>query len=317
MKSSASITVYAALAANVAIAATKFVAGIASGSPAMLSEAIHSSVDSGNELLLLLGTKLSQRPPSDKHPFGYGKELYFSSLIVALLIFSLGGGMALLEGVQHLREPAPLDDPTWNYIVLGASAVFEGTSFVIALREFMHALDGRPFWASLHASKDPTVYTVIAEDGAALVGLAIAALGIWGARHFDMPRLEGVASIAIGLLLCGIALVLVMESRGLLVGEGVRRETATEIRRIALATPQVAQVGEMRSMYVGRDDVLLAMDVQFDPLASARRVAEAVEAIEREVRRRFPPIKHIYIEARQLTAEPPRPSRRERLAPKA
>jgi cation diffusion facilitator family transporter len=300
MASGSSFVVYAALAANVAIALTKFIAGLASGSPAMIAEAIHSSVDSANELLLLLGTHLSKRPATDLHPFGHGKELYFWSLIVAVLIFGLGGGMSLLEGVQHLRHPQPMDDPTWNYIVLGASALFEGTSFAIAVREFVGKLDGRPFWRALHASKDPTTYTVLAEDAAALLGLAIAALGIWGSRHYGLPRLEGVASVLIGLLLCGVAAVLVMESRGLLVGEGIRSQTALAIRRIAQAAPQVAAVGELRSMYVGRDSVLLAMDVQFDPRATAHTVAASVDAIEREVRERFPPIRQIYIEARHL-----------------
>jgi cation diffusion facilitator family transporter len=292
------IAVYAALAANVAITATKFAAGIASGSPAMLSEAIHSSVDSANELLLLLGARLSRRPATDTHPFGHGKELYFWSLIVAVLIFGLGGGMSLFEGVQHLRRPPPMDSPRWNYIVLGASALFEGTSFVVAVRQFVGELQGRPFWQALHASKDPTTYTVMAEDAAALLGLAIAALGIWGSRHFGLPRIEAVASIGIGLLLCAVATVLVMESRGLLVGEGIRRQTAVAIRRIAREAPRVAAVGDLRSMYVGRDSVLLAMDVQFDPRASARDVATTIDEIERQVRDRFPPIRQIYIEPR-------------------
>ncbi len=217
-----------------AIAATKFtVAGI-TGSSAMLSEGIHSAVDSFNGVLLLVGIRLSQRPATPEHPFGYGKELYFWGLIVAVLIFGLGGGISFYEGVQHIRHPEPLHDPTWNYVVLGAAAVFEGASFVVALRLFLRQAGQTPFWEALHRSKDPTHYTVLAEDAAALIGLAIAATGIALSHRLQMPVLDGVASLLIGLLLAGVALLLIRESRGLLIGEGIRPETAQAIRAMAL-----------------------------------------------------------------------------------
>jgi cation diffusion facilitator family transporter len=164
------IPVYGAIAANVAIAITKFVVAGITGSSAMLSEGIHSAVDTGNGILLLIGVKRSRRPATPEHPFGHGKELYFWSLIVAVLIFGLGGGVSFYEGIVHVSEPVPLEDPMWNYVVLGAAALFEGISFAVALRHFFAEAGDRPFWEALHASKDPTTYTVLAEDGAALAG---------------------------------------------------------------------------------------------------------------------------------------------------
>ena len=300
------VAIYGALAANLAIAATKYIVAALTGSSAMLAEAIHSTVDTGNSLLLLVGTRLSQRPPSELHPFGHGKELYFWSLIVAVLIFGIGGGVSFYEGVLHVREPLPMKDPLWNYVVLGAAAVFESASFAIALRAFRREAAGRPLWAALRSSKDPTTYTVLAEDGAALAGLAVAALGVYASHRWDLPVLDGVASMVIGLLLAGVAVLLVRESRGLLIGEGIRASTAEEIRRVAAGRAEVERVGRPLSMYIGREQVLLMLDVQFRDGTPAEAVARAIEAIEREVRRRFPVIRVIAIEPRRLPPDRPR-----------
>jgi len=294
------VAIYGAIAANVAIAVTKFVVAGITGSSAMLSEGIHSAVDTFNGVLLLVGLRLSQRPAT---PFGHGKELYFWSLIVAVLIFGLGGGLSFYEGVQHVRHPEPMRDPMWNYVVLGIAFVFEGSSFAIALREFLKQARATPFWEALHRSKDPTTYTVLAEDAAALVGLVIAAVGIWSSHRFDMPEFDGAASIAIGLLLAGVAVVLISESRGLLIGEGIRPETARAIRAIALAQPKVRDVGRVLSMYIGPDDVLVTMDLDFDDGTAAADAADAIAAIEKQVRERYPMIKRLFIEA---GAAPPR-----------
>jgi len=212
------IAIYGAIGANLAIAATKFAVAGVTGSSAMLSEGIHSAVDTCNGVLLLVGTWRSELPASDEHPFGHGKELYFWSLIVAVLIFGVGGGVSFYEGVLHVREPTPLTDPFWNYVVLGAAALFEGISFAIALRQFRREARGRPLWQALRGSKDPTTVTVLAEDSAALAGLAIAAVGVYASHVLDRPEVDGMASIAIGLLLAGVAVLLVRESRSLLVG---------------------------------------------------------------------------------------------------
>ena len=291
--------VYGAIVANVAIAVTKFVVAGVTGSSAMLSEAVHSAVDTFNGILLLVGLHRSKRPASREHPFGHGKELYFWGLIVAVLVFGLGGGISIYEGVQHVLQPEKLKDPFWNYIVLGAAALFEGTSFFIALRQFKSESAGRPFWRALHASKDPSIYTVLAEDGAALLGLAIAAAGVYASHALDKPELDGAASIAIGVLLAAVAVLLIRESHGLLIGEGIRRDTSEAIVALAQAHIHVERAQPPLSMYIGRDEVLLAMDVEFDGESSADEVARTVETIEREIMERYPNIKRIYIEARR------------------
>ncbi len=291
------IAIYGALAANLAIAVTKFIAAAITGSSAMLSEGIHSTVDSGNAVLLLVGMHLSERPASDEHPFGHGKELYFWSLIVAVLIFGIGGGVSFYEGVTHALNPAPMQDPFWNYVVLGTAALFEGVAFSIALQQFRKESNGRNFWVALRASKDPTTYTVLAEDAAALAGLAVAALGVWASHHWELPMLDGVASIIIGVLLAGVAVLLVRESRGLLIGEGVRASTVAEICRIARSYEGVEEASRPLSMYIGRHEVLLAMDLQFAHTATAVVVAQTIDSIEQQISLRFPLIKRIYIEA--------------------
>jgi cation diffusion facilitator family transporter len=291
------LSIYGAIAANIAIAVTKFVVAGVTGSSAMLSEGIHSAVDTFNGVLLLVGLRLSRRPATPEHPFGHGKELYFWSLIVAVLIFGLGGGVSFYEGVLHIRHPEPMRDPMWNYVVLGAAAVFEGASFAIALRQFRQQAGDTPFWEALRRSKDPTTYTVLAEDSAALAGLAIAAIGIALSHRFGIPELDGAASVVIGLLLAGVAILLIRESRGLLIGEGIRPETADAIRSIALSEPRVRDVGRVLSMYVGPNDVLVTMDLDFDSGTAAADAAAAIAAIERQVRSRFPVIRRLFIEA--------------------
>lgn len=292
------IAIYGAIAANAAIAVTKFVVAGITGSSAMLSEGIHSAVDAGNGGLLLVGLHMAKKPATPEHPFGRGKELYFWSLIVAVLIFGLGGGMSIYEGVVHMREPEPLTDPFWIYVVLALAAVFEGASFQIALRQFRGLSAGRPFWSTLHDSKDPSLYTVLAEDGAALAGLAVAAAGVWASHSLNMPVLDGAASVVIGFILTGVAVLLIRKSRGLLVGEGVQPETAAAIRAIAQQQPQVKKAGLPLTMYIGADDVLLALDVVFADGVGADDAAAAVEQIERTIRERFPRVTRIYIESR-------------------
>jgi cation diffusion facilitator family transporter len=291
------IAVYGAMAANVAIAVTKFIVATATGSSAMLSEAIHSTVDTCDSVLLLVGLARSKRKPSLEHPFGHGKELYFWTLIVAVLIFGLGGGLSIYEGVLHVLHPVPLENAKWNYIVLGAAALFESVSLVIGLRAFFRDKGDMPFWEALRTSKDPTTYTVITEDTAAIIGLAFAAIGVYASHRLDMPRIDGGASIAIGLLLAGVAVVLISESRSLLIGEGVRIDTAKSIRNMALSTQGVVDAALPRSMYLGPEAVLLTLDVAFDPALGAQDIATAVQRIEKGIRERYPRIKRIYVEA--------------------
>jgi cation diffusion facilitator family transporter len=296
------LAVYGAIAANVAIAATKFVVAGVTGSSAMLSEGIHSAVDTGNGVLQLIGRRLSERKATPEHPFGHGKELFFWSLIVAVLVFGLGGGLSILEGIQHITNPTPMRDAKWNYFVLLAAAIFEGASFSVALRVFLREKGDRPFWAALHASKDPMTYTVLGEDFAALAGLAVAAMGIFISHRYDLPQADGAASIIIGAILAGVAVLLIREARGLLIGEGIRPDTAAAIRQLLGRHPLVRSVGPLLSMYIGPEQVLLTLDVEFDPKASAASISTAVKSLEQEIRTRFDKITRIYIEARTADA---------------
>jgi cation diffusion facilitator family transporter len=296
------IVVYGALAGNLAIAVTKFVAAAITGSSAMLSEAIHSTVDSGNGLLLLVGMARSKRAPDAGHPFGYGKELYFWSLIVAVLIFGVGGGISAYEGVLHMLHPEPMRDPMWNYIVLGAAAVFEGISFSIAMHAVLQQKGDKPLWRALHDSKDPSTFTVVAEDSAALAGLAIAALGVYLSHRLDMPSLDGAASVLIGVLLAGVATLLIHESRGLLIGEGVDRDMAVAIQKIVTDDQSIAAAARPLTMYFGPENILLTLDVEFERDLSADDIADAVARIERAIRARFQAVKRIYIEANPIAA---------------
>ena len=285
------VAVYGAIAANVAIAVTKSVVASITGSAAMLAEAIHSGVDTFNGVLLLVGRRRSRRPATPEHPFGHGKELYFWGLIVAVLIFGLGGGLSIYEGAQRIRHPLPLHDPTWNYVVLAAAGLFEGASFSVALRQFLREAGNTPFWMALHRSKDPTIYTVLAGGG------------IYLSHRFDMPVLDGAASLVIGLLLAGVAVLLIHESRGLLIGEGLRPETAQAIRSIALAQAHVRDVGRVLSMYVGPDEVLVTVDLDFDDGTSAVDAAADIASVERQVRERYPMIRRLFIEAGAVAPE--------------
>jgi cation diffusion facilitator family transporter len=295
------VAVYGALTVNIAIAATKFVVAALTGSSAMLSEAIHSSVDSINELLMLVGLHRSQLPASAEHPFGNGKELYFWSLMVGVLVFGVGGGVSLYEGVLHVRNPGPLEDPFWNYVVLAAAAGFESISLAVGLRQFARQRGATPFWQALRTTKDPTIYTVIAEDSAALVGLALAALGVFLSHWLRIPVLDGTASILIGLLLCGVAILLISSARDLLVGEGLDVQSAKQVREIIEKDPAVQAVGQLLSMYTGAERVLLTVDVCFKGQTGTQEVAAAIDRIESRVKSRYPQIRRIFVEAEDGT----------------
>lgn len=295
---SSPLAIYAAIGGNLAIAIMKFAAAVFTGSSAMLSEGIHSLVDTGNGGLLLLGIHRSKEPADAMHPFGHGKELYFWSLIVAVLIFGVGGGISAYEGILHLLHPTALQDPTWSYVVLGLAALFEGIVFWIALRQFQSEKEvNEGFWAAIRSSKDPSTFTVLFEDAAALLGLLVAFLGIFLAHQFQRPWLDGAASVGIGLILATAAGFLVYESKGLLVGEGADPETLASIRALAEADPAVRQVRNPLTMHFGPETILLTVDIEFDHQLSAAEVETAVDRLETAIRKRYPKIRHIYIEA--------------------
>lgn len=305
MASESRIAIFAAIAGNVAIAVTKLIAAFITGSSAMLSEGIHSLVDTGNGGLLLLGIRMSRKPADANHPFGHGKELYFWSLVVAILIFALGGGMSVYEGVTHLTHPPPVHDPTWNYLVLGFAFVFESGSSFFAYKAFRKEMGDQGVFETIRASKDPTTFTVLFEDTAALLGLVVAFLGIFLGHQFHNPYLDGMASIVIGAILAAVAGFLAYESKGLLIGEGVDPKILKSIRLIAGQDASVEEVKKSLTMHFGPQDVLLALDIRFKKQLQAEEVAVAIDRMEKEIRAQYPEIKHIFIEAKALKKAPP------------
>jgi cation diffusion facilitator family transporter len=301
---SSRLVIAAAITGNLAVAVTKFVAAAFTGSAAMLAEGIHSLVDTGDGLLVLLGMHLSRRPPDETHPFGHGLDLYFWTLIVAILIFAVGGGMSVLEGILHLLDPAPLENPAWNYAVLGLAAVFERAAWGVALKGFVAVKGTKGIWEAVHESKDPTKFVVLFEDTAALLGLLIAFLGILLGQLLGIPSLDGLASILIGLILAAVAVVLAYESRGLLLGESADPKTVASIRALAEADSAVERVRHPLTMHFGPEQVLLNLDVQFRRGLSAPELEPAVDRLEAAIRARHPQIKHIFLEGDAIRARP-------------
>jgi cation diffusion facilitator family transporter len=303
MAGGSKVVVYGAIGANLAIAVAKFTAAFFTGSAAMLSEGIHSLVDSGNGMLILLGLSRAARPANEEHPFGHGKELYFWTMIVAVLIFAVGGGISLYEGWIHIKAPAPLSDPTWNYWVLGLAVLFEGIACTLAFREFNKTRGDAGFWKALRASRDPAVYAILLEDLAALVGLVIALGGVYFGHLLDNPYFDGGASIAIGVLLIGMAIFMLKETRGLLVGEGIDAATRASLQALAQADPAVQSIKPPLSMYLGPADAFLALDVRFQQDLSAQQVEDAVGRLEKAIRAKHPEFKRIFVEAESFAPE--------------
>jgi cation diffusion facilitator family transporter len=258
-------------------------------------------VDTGNELLLLVGEKMSTHAPTPRHPFGYGKAVYFWALLVALSVFTLGGGLSIYHGVHAIRQPEALTDPFWNYVVLTVAAAFEGYSWNVSRKELNRwRRPGMSLWKAVKASKDASVFTVFIEDSTALLGLAVAALGIFLGQLFDNRYFDPAASIAVGLLLIGASFTLARETGGLLVGEGIGREQTGRLRDIFCADPAIDVVGKLLTMQLGPDEVLLTAAVQFKRGMRIDEVEHAIERLEAKVREAYPPIQHIYFESAGL-----------------
>jgi cation diffusion facilitator family transporter len=300
-KSGSVKVIYAAIVANLGIAVSKFIVAGITGSAAMLAEGIHSAVDTGNEMLLLIGERNSAKAPDAKHPFGYGKELYFWALIVALSVFSLGGGLSIYHGIEALRRPEQLQDATWNYVVLGVSALFEGYSWNVSrLALNKRRKPGASLWKTMRASKDASVFTVFIEDSAALIGLVIAALGIALGHFFDNPYFDPAASVLIGLLLVGAAFTLARETGALLVGESIGPDATRKVREVFERDPAILSVADLQSMQLGPDEVLLTVAVQFKRGMRIDEVEDAIERLEKTVTALYPSIRHIYFESSAL-----------------
>jgi cation diffusion facilitator family transporter len=293
--------VFAALAANIVIAAAKFVAALVTSSSAMLSEAVHSCVDSGNEILLLIGLRRARRPADDEHPFGYGMEIYFWAFMVAVLMFGAGAGVSLLEGLRQVMHPESLRDPRVSFIVLGVAAMADGTSWFISARSFNRSRRGRGWYRTLVRSKDPSVFAVLLEDSAALLGLAAAAIGIALAVELSDSRWDGVGSIVIALILLASAGILARECHSLLTGEAAPAELRRRIAEIATHQTGVSRLGELATLHFGPDAVLVTLSLDFEDRLSAADVEAAVSAIERRLKAEHPEIARVFVEAQSLS----------------
>lgn len=294
------IVIFAALAANLGIAIAKFVAAAITGSSAMLTEGFHSVVDSLNQILLLWGQHRAKRPPDDTHPAGYGRELYFWSFVVAILIFATGAGLSVYEGVAHLRHPGHPEDATVAYIVLAVSIVLEGASWITAVRSFAREKGGQGWWQAIHRSKDPSTFVVLFEDSAALVGLVVAGAGIWLSHATGDARWDGIASIVIGMILAVVAILLARESKGLLIGERASPRLIAAIRDDLRGRAEVSAVGRVVTVHLGPKSVFVAADVDFDDAVSVGRVEALIADVERDLRGDWPEITSLFIKPSTL-----------------
>ncbi len=295
--SSSKKVVLAALAGNSAIAVTKFAAAGVTGSSSMLSEAIHSVVDTGNQGLLLFGIRRAGRPADADHPFGYGMELYFWTFVVAILIFAGGAGVSVYEGVTKLGNPQPIVDAHINYIVLGVALILEAGAWWVAFKEFSKSKGDMGTLEAVRLSKDPAVFTVLFEDSAAIAGLVIAAIGIGLADVLDEPLWDGIGSIVIGIVLAVTAALLAYECKGLLIGEGAGRQVVRGVRRIAGEQDGVARINEALTMHLGPRDVLLNLSLYFEDRLSSAEVEKTISALERAIKTTYPEITRVFIEA--------------------
>lgn len=294
-KPSSKKVVYAALAGNFAIAVTKFCAAAFTGSSAMLSEGVHSLVDSINELLLLHGMSRAGKPPDANHPFGYGRELYFWSFIVALLVLALGAGVSIYEGVSHMLSPEPIEKPIVNYLVLAASFAFEGTTWWIALKTFRDGKGTQGYFEAFRSSKDASTFTVLLEDSAALVGLLIALLGLVAAQMLSMPQLDGAASIGIGLVLVVSSVLLARETKSLLIGEAAFPLVRRSILQIAAADPSIRTANGVLTTQMGPHQVVVALSAEFYDALTTTQIEDCVNRVETAIKAAHPAVSVLFV----------------------
>jgi len=297
MASGSKKVIYAALAGNALISITKFAAAFYTGSSAMLSEGIHSLVDTGNQVLLLHGLKQAKKPADENFPFGYGKEIYFWSFIVAILIFALGGGISVYEGVKHLQNPSPMSNPMINFIVLGFAFLFEGGAWFYAFREFSRVKGKGGYIAAIQRAKDPSIFVVLFEDTAAMLGLLVAFGGIALTQMTGLSYFDGAASILIGVILIGTAIWLAYETKGLLIGESANQPVVKGIKTILNENQIVEHVNEVLTMHMGPDFILANLSVNFRDHTTADEIEAAISEMDRDIKSQFPEIKRVFIEA--------------------
>jgi cation diffusion facilitator family transporter len=289
--------IIAALIGNTAISITKFFAAFTTGSSAMLSEGIHSLVDTGNQILLLYGMRQAKKPADEAFPFGHGKEIYFWSFVVAILIFAVGSGVSIYEGIHHVRHPVVIDNPMVNYIVLSLALLFEGSAWFFAFREFGKVKGQRGYIEAVKRGKDPSMFVVLFEDSAAMLGLLIALLGIWLTQVTGITIFDGIASILIGLILGATAIWLAVETKGLLIGEGANRNVIASIREIAESFVEVEKVNELLTMHMGPDYILVNISIRFRRGQLTREIEAIIQEIDAAIKARHETVKRVFVEA--------------------
>lgn len=305
MEHSSKKVIYAAFAGNCLIALTKFIAAFFTGSSAMLSEGIHSIVDTGNQILLLYGIGRSKRPADEDHPFGHGKELYFWSFVVAMLIFAIGAGVAIYEGILHLLKPKPMEAGYINYLVLGAAFIIEAGSWYVALTEFAKQKGEAGYIDAVHQGKDPSMFMVLFEDSAAMLGLLVAFIGILLGHLTGSPYFDGAASVLIGIILGGTAIWMAFETQGLLIGESAQKHIIQGIRNMASAHKEIEHVNEILTMHVGAEFILVNLSADFVDTISAADVENTIHNLDAQIKQAYPEVKRLFVEAESRYVQKP------------
>ena len=289
--------IIAALIGNSAISITKFFAAFTTGSSAMMSEGIHSLVDTGNQILLLYGMKQAKKPADEAFPFGHGKEIYFWSFVVAILIFAVGSGVSIYEGIHHVFHPVEIKNPMVNYIVLSLALVFEGGAWFFAFKEFGKVKGQRGYIEAVKRGKDPSMFVVLFEDSAAMLGLLIALLGIWLTQVTGIAIFDGIASIMIGLILGGTAIWLAVETKGLLIGEGANRNVIASIRKVAESFDDVEKVNELLTMHMGPEFILVNISIRFRRGQLTRDIEAVIQEVDSAIKAEHEMVKRVFVEA--------------------
>ncbi len=293
--------IIAALIGNALVAVTKFIAAGFTGSSAMLSEGVHSLVDTGNQILLLYGLKQAKKPADEKFPFGHGKEIYFWSFVVAILIFAVGAGISIYEGIQHILDPSPISNPMINYLVLGVAMIFEGGALYFALHEFNKVRGKKPVLEAVQKGKDPTLFVVLFEDSAAMLGLLFAFIGIFLAQVTGQAWWDGAASIVIGCTLGGTAIWLAYETKGLLIGERADIETVEGIKGILNTQDGVQKVNEVLTLHMGPEFILANISLEFSDNLETGQLERIISTLDRAIKKSYPQVKRVFIEAEDNT----------------
>lgn len=297
MAGSSKKVIFAALIGNAAIAVTKFVAAGITSSSAMFSEGIHSLVDTGNQVLLLFGLRQARKPADKRHPFGHGKEVYFWSFVVAILIFAVGSGLSIVKGLEHIKHPSEITSPLINYLVLGLAILIEGVVFYVALKEFNKTKGDESYLEAIRRGKDPGMFVVLLEDAAALLGLMVAMLGIAISQITGNYVFDGIASVGIGIILALVAALLAYETKGLLIGESASEEVVKGIREMVTGFTGVERVNEVLTMHMGPEYILVNLSVEFNDEIHTGQMESVIAHIDKNIKQSFINVRRVFIEA--------------------